>query len=218
MSLQEAAAGMAAEGGVSSADSPEEVAATDDDDDLTTNTESEEEMDLGSDEEAEVDLGSCDEAEIQMAQRIQATERAVKVATKLARRMVKAWLWHDSVVMEAAVRQLPKVMVTRQVLFASGLIQVLRMRKETIWNVLSDKYRNRVATLYLAWGKKLNDEKKEELGGPVMKVKSLLGAYAKIPSLFMKRCQELEKWLHENAGWEAPFLVAQKVAMVLVAP
>ena len=81
MSLQEAADGMTAEGGVSSADS------TDDDDDLTTNTESEEEMDLGSDEEAEVDLGSCDEAEIEMAQRIQATERAVKVATKLARRM-----------------------------------------------------------------------------------------------------------------------------------
>ncbi len=180
MSLQEAAAGMTADGGVSSADS------TDDDDDLTTNTESEE-MDLGSDEEAEVDLGSCDEAEIEMAQRIQATERAVKFATKLARRMVKAWLWHDSNVMEAAVRQLPHVMVTRQVVFASGLIQVLRMRKDTIWNVLSDKYRERVAIMYLAWIKKLNDQKKEELGGPVMKAKSLLGAYAKIPSLFMKR-------------------------------
>jgi len=50
-----------------------------------------------------------------------------------------------------------------------------------------------------------------------MKAKSLLGAYAKIPSLFMKRCQDLERWLHENADWDAPFLVAQKVAMVLVA-
>ncbi len=71
MSLQEAA-GMTAEGGVSSAEST--------DDDLTTNTESEEEQ--------EVDLGSCDEAEVALAERLQATERAVRFATKLARRMV----------------------------------------------------------------------------------------------------------------------------------
>ena len=71
MSLQEAA-GMTAEGGVSSAEST--------DDDLTTNTESEEEQ--------EVDLGSCDEAEVALAERLRATDRAVRFATKLARRMV----------------------------------------------------------------------------------------------------------------------------------
>ncbi len=119
--------------------------------------------------------------------------------------------------MEAAVRQLPHVMVTEQVVFASCLMQILRKRKDTIWNVLSDTYRNRVATLYSAWLKKLNEEQKEGLGGTVMKAKSLLGVYAKIPSLFMKRCQDLETWLAENANWDAPFLVAQKVAMVLVA-
>ena len=50
-----------------------------------------------------------------------------------------------------------------------------------------------------------------------MKAKSLLGAYAKVPSLFLKRCQDLEAWPAENAHWDAPFLIAQKVAMVLVA-
>ena len=162
---------MTAEGGVSSAES------TDDEDDLTTNTETEEEQ--------EVDLGSCDEVEVALAERLQATERAVRFATKLARRMVKAWLWHDTSVMEAAVRQLPHVMVTKQVVFASGLMQILRKRKDTIWNVLSDTYRNRVATLYSAWLKKLSEEQDEGLGGTVMKAKSLLGAYAKVPSLFM---------------------------------
>ena len=127
---------MIAEGGVSSAEST-------DDDDLTTNTETEEEQ--------EVDLGSCDEAEVALAERLQATERAVRFATKLARRLVKAWLWHDKNVMEAAVRQLSHVMVTKQVVFASGLMQVLRKRKDTIWNVLTEGYRSRVATLYSAW-------------------------------------------------------------------
>ena len=96
---------MAAEGGVSSAEST-------DDDDFTTNTESEDEQDE--------DLGSCDEAAVAHAEHLQAAERAVRFATKLARRLVKAWLWHDKTVMEAAVRQLPHVLVTRQVVFASG--------------------------------------------------------------------------------------------------
>ncbi len=34
--------------------------------------------------------------------------------------------------MDAAVRQLPHVMVTRQVVFASGLMQVLQLRKDTL--------------------------------------------------------------------------------------
>ncbi len=108
-------------------------------------------------------------------------------------------------------------MSCQAVVFASGLIKILRKRKDTIWNVLSDTYRNRVATPYSAWLKKLNEEQNEGLGGTVMKAKSLLGAYAKVPSLFMKRCQDLEAWLVDNSNWDAPFLVAQKVAMVLVA-
>ncbi len=50
-----------------------------------------------------------------------------------------------------------------------------------------------------------------------MRVKSLLGAYAKLPSLFLKRCRDLEAWLMENSLWDATFISARKVATVLVA-
>ena len=83
--------------------------------------------------------------------------------------------------MEAAVVQMPQVMVTRQVAFASGLMQVLRVRKETLWNVLEDTYWSRVATLYSAWLKKLRKVQDEGLDGTVTKAKSLLGAYATMP-------------------------------------
>ena len=66
--------------------------------------------------------------------------------------------------MEAAVRQLSHAMVTKQVVFASGLMQVLRKRKDTIWNVLTEGYRSRVATLYSAWLRKLRAEQGEGLG------------------------------------------------------
>ena len=166
---------MTADGGVSSAESTV-------DGDLTTNTESEDEQHEG--------LGSCDEAAVAQAEHLQATERAGRVATKLARRLVKAWLWHDKDVMEAAVRQLQKILVTRQVVFGSGLMQVLQMRRDTLWNVLSDGYRTRVAQLYSEWLRKLKEEKDADLDGTEIKAKSLQGAYANCPTLFLKRCQE----------------------------
>ena len=202
MSLQEAA-GVTAEGGVSSAESTA--------DDLTSSTESEE------DEETDEDMESCDDEAVAHAEHLHAVERAVSFATKLARRVVKAWLWHDKSMMEAAVVQMPQVMVTRQVAFAYGLMHVLRVRKETLWNVLGEAYRSRVATLYSAWLKKLRKVQDEGLDGTVTKAKSLLGAYAKLPSLFLKRCRDLEAWLMENSLWDATFISARRVATVLVA-
>ena len=62
----------------------------------------------------------------------------------MTRRLVKAWLWHDKIVMEAAVRQLPHVMVTKQEAIPSGPVQVLRVRKVAVWNVLTNGYRNHI--------------------------------------------------------------------------
>ncbi len=200
MSLQEAA-GVTADGGASSASSTAG--------DLTTCTES--------DEEQHVDLRSCDEAATARVDHLQATGRAVKMAMELARRLVKAWLWNDKFIAEAAVRQLGRVTVSRQVVMGSGLMQVLQMRKETLWDVLSDGYRSRVASTYSGWLKKLKAGKDADVEDGDIKAKSLLGAYANCPGLFQKRCQDLGHWLMDQSLWEASVLLTRKVATVLVA-
>ena len=65
-----------------------------------------------------------------------------------------------------------------------------------------------MAKVYPAWLRKLRAEQDEGLGGTVMKAKSLLGAYAKIRSLFLKRCRDLEAWLVEHSLKIRPGVVA----------
>ncbi len=102
-------------------------------------------------------------------------------------------------------------MVTRQVVFGSGLMQVLQMRMEILWNVLSDGYKSRVATTYSGWLQKLKAEKEADPDVTEIQAKPLLGAYANCPNLFLKRCQELEHWLMEQSLWDASVIHARKV-------
>ena len=93
------------------------------------------------------------------------------------------------------MRPLSKILVTRQVVFGSGLMPALQMRKDTLWNVLSDGYRTRVASVYSDWLRKLKAEKDADPDVTEIQAKPLLGAYANCPNLFLKRYQELEHWL-----------------------
>ena len=86
-------------------------------------------------------------------------------------------------------------------------------RTPSLWNVLPEGYGKRVVILYSAWFKKVKAGKGGDLDGTVMKAKSLLGAYAEMPSLFLKRCQ----WLVEQSLWDATFINAREVATALVA-
>ena len=73
-----------------------------------------------------------------------------------------------------------------------------------------------MAQIYSGWLRTLKAEQNEGLADAEVKTKSLLGAYANCPNLFLKRCREFEHWIMDQSNWHAPLLHARKVATVLV--
>ena len=138
-------------------------------------------------------------------------QAAVLKATRLMKRLAKAWIWNRSEDLQGCLRQCKGIKRSKHVLVTSGIYSFIKYKADAIAPLIGYEYTKQLDALGREWTKVIKDETV-----PVTAGKPLGEEFTNLPQTFKKRCETIVEGLQLEEGSEIGSHLLQKIAMALV--
>ena len=156
--------------------------------------------------------GQIDEQARATAMTLEVERADILKATRLLKRLAKAWIWNRKVDLQGCLRQCRGIKKSKRVLAASGIFSFIIYKADAIAPLVGYDYAKQLDAIGQEWRKIVRTEDIGVVaGGP------LGGHFATLPHTFKKRCEDIVEGLRLEDGSEAGCALLQKIAMALVA-